>query len=224
MTFKVFFKSQIAAENGEPHVYAPDGEAHECSRETALARFHTLLESGKHGLIVSGLPIAHVWIEDTSKRSAKGKGLNSQIMLSQYIGDDFAVGPWSENAPQDEEETSPETMPVVGYVVKMFDALREFMIVVTLVLAAILLNGAASLWFSGLAIALLAVCVALFSVRRKRLAVAIVKDSEMYEMASEQIGEVADLLREKNKALREEQAKILEVRDDKPKRSKNQLN
>lgn len=224
MTFKVLFKSQIMAEYAEPHEYAPDGEATECDRETALARFYTVLELGKHNLPISGLPVAHVWIEDTSKRSAKGKGLNSQIMLSQYIGDDFAVGPWSDNTPQDEEDTSAETPPVVDYVVKMFDAVREFMVLVTLVIAAMLLNGAASLWFSVFAIASLAVCTALFSVRRKRLAVAIVKDAEMYQRASEQIGELADSLRKKNEARQQEQAKILEVRNDKPKRSKSPLN
>lgn len=225
MTFKVLFTSQIRAELGEAHEYAPDGEEYECSRETAIARFHAVLESGKQSLLVFGLPVKHVWIEDTSKRGAKGAGTNNQIMLSQYTDDEFAVGPWSDNAPQDDDEApSAEAMPVVAYVMKMFDAVREFMIVVTLILSAILFNGAASLWFSILATASLAVGIALFGVRRKRLAIAIVKDSEMYQRASEQIGALAESLHEKNAARRKEVDELLEVRSEKPKASKKLVN
>ncbi len=224
MTFVVFYRGNIRDENGESQKYAPDGEGYECDRETALARFHALLESGKQGLLVFGVPVAHVRIEDAALQGAKGKGPNERIVLSQFVEDDYAVGPWSEDAPQDEEATSAVTMPVVGYVVKMFDAVREFMIAITVILGALLFSSNAPLWFSIPSMVLLVVVVALFSVRRKRLAVAIVKDSEMYQKASEEIGAMADSLREKNETMRQEQAKVLEVRDDKPKPSKKQLN
>ncbi len=224
MTFKVLFTSQIRAEVGEAHEYAPDGEEYECNRETAIARFHAVLESGKQSLLVFGLPVKHVWIEDTSKRPENGPGTNNQIMLSQFTDDDFAVGPWSDNAPQDDEEPTAETMPVVAYVMKMFDAVREFMIAITVILGALLFNSNAPLWFSIPSMALLVVVVALFSIRRKRLAIAIVKDSEMYQRASEQIGALAESLHEKNLARRKEVDELLEVRGEKPKASKKLVN
>jgi hypothetical protein len=76
--------------------YAPDGEAYECTRETALARFEALIAAGKLGAPVFGLVPFHVRIEDTRIAKPKGKEPMRNVMLSQYVPDDYALGPWAD--------------------------------------------------------------------------------------------------------------------------------
>jgi phage-related baseplate assembly protein len=77
--------------------YAPDGEAYECTRETALARFETLIIAGKLGAPIFDLVPFHVRIEDMRLPRARGKEPMRNVMLSQYVPDDYALGPWAED-------------------------------------------------------------------------------------------------------------------------------
>lgn len=85
--------------------YAPDGDAYECTREMALARFEALLAAGRLGTPIFGLVPFHVRIEDTrlpqaSTKAPKKRGEKIEpmknVMLSQYVPDDYALGPWAE--------------------------------------------------------------------------------------------------------------------------------
>ena len=100
--YVVKFKARAA----ESWLYAPDDEKYPCDEETALARFHSLIESGRRGVTIYGLFVWHVRIEDV--RLAEGprgddalKMLDREvpapknIMLSQYVDDDEAMGPWA---------------------------------------------------------------------------------------------------------------------------------
>jgi hypothetical protein len=77
--------------------YAPDGEAYECTREQALARFDALVIAGQLGVPVCGLVPFHVRIEDVQIPSASTKKPEPMrnVMLSRYVPDDESVGPWA---------------------------------------------------------------------------------------------------------------------------------
>lgn len=77
--------------------YAPDGETYECTREQAEARFAVLLLCGRMKLPVCGLVPFHVRIEDTRIPEPKGREPMQNVMLSQYVPDDYALGPWTNN-------------------------------------------------------------------------------------------------------------------------------
>lgn len=76
--------------------YAPDGEAYECTRETALARFEALLIAGKLGAPMFDIVPFHVRIQDTRIAGPRGEEPVQNMMLSQYVPDDYALGPWAE--------------------------------------------------------------------------------------------------------------------------------
>jgi len=77
--------------------YAPDGEAYECTREQAEARFEVLLLCGRMKLPVCGLVPFHVRVEDMRIHGPKGREPMRNVVLSQYVPDDYALGPWANN-------------------------------------------------------------------------------------------------------------------------------
>lgn len=91
-------KYQTRKPRDENHLweYAPDGEAYECTREQAMARFEALIAAGKLGAPMFGLVPFRVRIEDVRLAGPMGQEAATNIMLSQYVPDDYAAGPWAE--------------------------------------------------------------------------------------------------------------------------------
>jgi phage-related baseplate assembly protein len=76
--------------------YAPDGEAYECTREQAMARFEALVAAGQLGAPMFGIVPFHVRIEDLRLPSPKGREPVRNVVLSRYVPDDENAGPWAD--------------------------------------------------------------------------------------------------------------------------------